>query len=102
MVQENYEELVAKIPKDKILGRENVRGNDYIRTDWRTLVFTYPSSWIIYANDEDVDDNRLFLCTVLAICKDDYINTLRLNLMRKGYVIGAMRTSNGITGELSL
>ena len=41
------------------------------RFAWSELVEKYPGKWIIYTDVEIVNDERLFLCTVLEICDDD-------------------------------
>lgn len=102
MPQKDYEELISRIPENKIICRENVKGYNYVRTDWRTLVYTFPDRWILYTNVDVVDDNRLFLCTVIALCDDDTVDPVQIRLMKEGYYLGAYRTTNGITGEKTL
>lgn len=102
MPQKDYEALVSKLPKYCIICRENVKGYSYVRTDWRSLVKTFPDKWILYTNVDVVDDNRLFLCTVIALCDDDTVDPVQIRLMKEGYYLGAYRTTNGITGEESL
>lgn len=102
MPQKDYEELISRIPENKIICRETVKGYDYVRTDWRTLVYTFPDRWILYTNVDVVDDNRLFLCTVLAICDNDTMSPLKIRLRHEGYCPCAYRTTNGMTGEESL
>lgn len=102
MPQKDYEELISRIPESKIICRENVKGYDYVRTDWRTLVYTFPDKWILYTNDDIVDDRRLFLCTVLAVCDNDTVVPLKIKLHHEGYCPCSYRTTNGITGEESL
>ena len=99
MPQKDYEALVSKLTKYSIICRETVKGYDYVRTDWRSLVKTFPDKWILYTNVDVVDDNRLFLCTVIALCDDDTVDPVQIRLMKEGYYLGAYRTTNGITGE---
>lgn len=98
MPQKDYEELISKIPENKIICRENVKGYDYVRTDWETLVYTFPDRWIVYTNSDIIKDDRSFLCTVIAICNNDNIFSVKAALLRSGYHVGSLRTTDGRTG----
>ena len=97
--QKDYEALVSKLPKYSIICRENVKGYNYVRTDWRSLVYTFPDKWILYTNVDIVEGRCLFLCTVLAICDNDTVYPLKIRLRHEGYCPCSLRTTNGITGE---
>ena len=93
MTREKYKEMVEKIPKDKILGKEEIKGEEYIKTTFSTMIDVFPEKWIILTNPNYVNDDRIILCTILSVCSDDEITKAEIDYMNKGYNIGALRTN---------
>ena len=87
------EDIIKALPKEKILGYENIEGIDYPLTDWSTVQDTFPNKLTIFKNKGLVEDNREFLCTLLAV--SDYINSdeVLLDWLDRGLNISFLRTS---------
>lgn len=65
---------------------------------WSDLVRDYPDKWIIFKDSESVNDDRVFLCTVLCICQDEErIHNLK-KLLKIHNNIGSMRTTSDYNG----
>lgn len=70
------------------------------RFAWSELVEKYPGKWIIYTDVEIVNDERLFLCTVLEVCNDDTRSDKKLQYLSNGIKAMAMRTTSDFNGSM--
>jgi hypothetical protein len=68
------------------------------RQAWSDLVRLYPDKWIIYTNQETVDDERMFLCTVLSVCTNNERMSELKRLIPQYKNIGSMRTTDDFNG----
>lgn len=90
------------LPNDKVVGTEEISGHLFAIIDWVSLVETFPGKYIIFTNVKPVSDERLFLCTVLAICEDAVALQLESILIERGYKSTLLRTTNAHTGAPTL
>lgn len=90
--------ITYTLPAYAVVGFEEIKGHVFAVIDWRSLVETFPEKHIIFTNVKPVPGNRLFLCTVLAVCTDDEVMQLQETLIDEGYRATALRTTNKYNG----
>ena len=79
-------------------GYDIINGVKYPRRAWSDLTKEYPGKWIIYANPKNVDDERLFICTVLSICDNSTVDSERVRIIKDGIKSCAMKTDDDYVG----
>ena len=65
---------------------------------WSDIVKENPDRWVMFTDVENVEDERVFLCTVLKICTDEERTSVKASLYDEGYKFLALRTTDNHWG----
>ena len=95
MIMSN-KEVITALPKEKILEMVEFNGSVYPRTDWHTIKDVFVDKDIIFTDSVPVDDDRIFICTLLNVCDLDVKDTVLLSWLDKGVRVEALRNVNSI------
>lgn len=82
-------------------GTKELDGKEYPIYSWQDLEYNYPNKWVVYLRDKNIDDSRLYLCTLLGVVdtRDEKVK-LQFSFDRSLCAVGSYTTPSNFMGVI--